>query len=128
MRKFVLFVSIVVLIFLLLKSFVQSGRFEKYLDKHPNTELNSRIEYFWGVGLRLMGRGKPAEYRLRRAMERYPDREYGGYAWLQLIELYDDTGPISRVKEEIQKFLEKNPDSPESQRLKKRLDVILYGY
>lgn len=127
MRKFVLFVVILVGLIILLKDFIKSGQFDKFLDAHPNPRINTRVEYYWGIGLVLINRYHSAEYRFLRIIKNYPKTKYARYAWLELIEVYDSSNQIKMLSDTIKMFLEIYPDDPTAEKLKRRLFVITNG-
>lgn len=128
MRKFVLVCLILFGAGYLIKDFVVSGRFEKFMDTHPNEHINPAVDYYWAVLANLANRYTPAKYHALRVMEKYPDSPYAPKAWADIIDMLFDEENRPRVMEEGNKFLEKYPDHPRAEIIRKRIIVLEHGY
>ena len=124
MRKIIVLLAVIIALMFWSLNFVKSGKFERYLDNHPNEALNSSIEYYWTLTLELAGRVDSAKYRYQRIMEKYPDTEYAPLAWFALIEGMDEGGSRGLVLDECNKFIEKYPTHPKSDVLRKKITFI----
>jgi hypothetical protein len=108
-----------------LNDFVRGGGLEKYLDEHPNPAFNSQLEYYWGRGLELAARTDSACYRYKRVFEKYPDTENAPLALDAYIELLDSRNTNrSLVLEYSKKFLEKYPNHPKAELIKRKIEII----
>ncbi|MHB9155313.1 MAG: tetratricopeptide repeat protein [Endomicrobiales bacterium] len=109
------------------RGFVQSGRFEQYLDGHPNPQVNSQVEYYWGITLALAGHRDSARYRFKRVCTNYPDAEYAPLAWAELITMDYEENARSAVIDEGGKFLKKYPAHPKAEMIRKKVTFLQYG-
>lgn len=128
MRKFILFCIAVFLLGTWTSDFIHSGRFEKFLDAHPNPQVNPRLEYYWGTLLSLANHRTSAEYRFRRVRDQYPGSAYAPLAWVELIELIDDDGDRKAVLSESNSFLEKFRDHSKADFIKRKITYLQHGY
>ena len=126
MKKFVLTLLILGSIFFWAKDFVKSGKFEKFLDTHPNPVLNQRIEYIWGMALNMAGHEASAMYRLKRAATKYKVPGAAD-ALAEYIQLLEDDHQRDKVVELSTIFLEKYPDSDKAETIRKKLSYIRQG-
>jgi hypothetical protein len=126
MAKLVLALLIIGGSFFWAKDFVQSGRFEKYLDAHPNPVLNERIEYIWGLGLSMAGHKESALYRLQRASTKY-DVPGAADAFAEYINVLEDTGQHDKMDEQAAIFLEKYPEHEKAEAIRRKISYKRQG-
>ncbi|HBU69075.1 MAG TPA: hypothetical protein DEE98_01685 [Elusimicrobia bacterium] len=124
MKGIFAFIFAVIILFFSAVWFAKSGHLQAFLDSHPNTVVNPQLEYYWAVGLELSGREDSAVRRYARVLEKYPDSEYAPLAWFASIDYFDSMGNRPMVTEEGQKFLDKYPDHPKSELIRKKLEYI----
>jgi len=128
MKKFLVFLVLIVGFIYWFKGFVQSGGFEKFLDSHPNQTINPAVEYYWGMMLNLANREQSAVYRLSSVVKKYPKSEYAPTAWIEYIGVLDNLGDRGRVLDESKKFLESDYSShPRAVIIKKKVNYMEHG-
>jgi outer membrane protein assembly factor BamD (BamD/ComL family) len=108
--------------------FVRGGALEKYLNEHPNTQVNPPVEYYWAVLSSMANHKRSAEYRFRRILDKYDGSEYAPLAWVGLIDLLDDKGLRNEVIDEGNDFLEKYANHPKADMIKKKILFLQHGY
>ena len=127
MRKFFVFVILVVLAGVGLKDFIRSGECDAVLDR-LKPSISAPIEYYWGVLLEMANRDQSALYRFGRVREKYEKTPYAPLAWAEQIEILDDKGDRNGVMEEGKQFLAAYPDHPRAEIIRRKLVVIENGY
>lgn len=128
MRKFVLVCLLLFGAAYLINDFVVSGRFEKFMDTHPNEHINPAVDYYWAMLASLANHNIPAKYHALRVMEKYPESPYAPKAWVEIINMLYDEENRPRVIEEGNKFLEKYPDHPRADLVRKKIVFLQQGY
>lgn len=127
MKKFIIFCLIVFGSGAWFKNYVQSGKFEKFLDAHPKPEISAPLEYGWGMLLAVASRQRSAEYRFRRVVTKYDKTTYAPLAWAEIISMYYDKNRNADVMREGEKFLKKYPTHPEAEGIRRKLEVMQHG-
>jgi hypothetical protein len=128
MRKLLVVLLVAVIVGIWSKGFVGSGECDRFLDRHFTAATKAPVEYYAGVLLSLAYHKRAAVYRFNRVMERYPKSEYAPDAWVEMIETFEDLGDRDAVVRECRKFLAACPDHVKARLIRKKLDVIEYGY
>jgi hypothetical protein len=126
MKKLFVLIVVVAAAFFWAKDFVQSGRLEKYLDKHPNPALNEHIEYFWGMALSMAGHNDSALYRLQRAATKY-DVPAAADAMADYIKVLEDTGHREKMLEQADVFLDKYPNHDKADIIRRKIAYFRQG-
>jgi hypothetical protein len=128
MKKYLVFVAVVVASIYLFRGIIQNGRLEKYLDAHPDNSLNPAVEYYWGMLLSFANHREGAVYRLSRVVSKYPKSAYAADAWTEYIGILDDMGYRNRVLEESKKFIQSEySKSPKAELIKRKIAIIEHG-
>ena len=128
MRKFVLVCLIIFGAGYLVKDYVVSGRFERFMDTHPNASINPAIDYYWTVLASLADHRESAKYHAGRVLEKYPESSYAPKAWAERINVLYAEDKKNEVLDEGSKFLEKYPDHPRAEIIRKRILFLQHGY
>lgn len=127
MKKFVIYCLIIFGSIALFKDYVQSGKFERFLDAHPTPQVSAPLEYWWGMLLDLASRPRSAEYRFRRVVAQYPATPYAPRAWAEIIGMYYDNNLNADVIREGELFLKKYPTHREAAGIRRKIEVIQHG-
>jgi TolA-binding protein len=128
MRKVIVFICVIAAALVWFVDFVHTGRFERFLDSHPNASRNATIEYYWATLLDLAEHDTSAMYHYRRVFEKYPRNSYAPRAYFEFVQILDNAGNRSVVLEQCEKFLEKYPDHPKAETIRKKISLYKYGY
>jgi TolA-binding protein len=129
MKKLLIIIILIAGLIYLLGWFVQSGKFEQYLDAHPDNSINPQVEYYWGMMSSFADHKQSAVYRLLRVVAKYPKSQYASDAWIECILILDDMGDRPRVIEESKKFLKSEYASmPRAELIKRKLSVMEHGF
>ncbi|MBN1621048.1 MAG: hypothetical protein JW871_00470 [Endomicrobiales bacterium] len=128
MKKLFFLLLIFVLIFAWARNFIVSGRFEIFLDNHPNPQLNSKIEYYWASALSLFNHRETAKYRYKRIIDKYPETIYHPLAWFEYINVLEVSGQKNEAVREAAKFIENYPEHSKTRIVQKKLEIMKYGY
>lgn len=128
MKKLAVFILVILGALIWFNSFARTGKLEAYLDAHPNASLNSRIEYYLALLTDIANKNASAENRYRRIIAVYPDTGITASAWSNMIELIDKRNDRNLVLQESTKFLEKYPDDPKAEIIRRKVEVIQHGY
>ncbi len=128
MRKFILVCLIIFGAGYLVKDYVASGRFERYMDAHPNARINPAVDYYWAMLASLANRSVSAKYHAGRVLKLYPDTPYAPKAWAEYINVLYDEDNKNKVLEEGEKFLEKYPNHPRAAIIRKKILFLQHGY
>lgn len=124
MRKLFFITLLIVCTCVWFSDFIESGRFEKYLDSHPNPDLNSQIEYYWAFILNKANHKVSAKYRYERVISKYPQTEIVPSAWIDLIEVLNDLGKRREAINECRRFLEKYESHPKAALVRIRITFL----
>lgn len=127
MRKFVLACILIFGAGYFVKDFVVSGKFERFMDTHPNARINPAVDYYWAVLANLSKHSAAVKYHAARVMEKYPDSPYAPRAWAEVINLLYDAGNKPAMLDEGNKFLEKYPDHPAAEKIRKKVAFLDHG-
>ena len=128
MKGFFIFIALVGAFLYWSKGFVQSGQFQNFLDKHPNSTVNPTIEYYWGMTLAVASHRESASYRFQRIIAKYPKSEYAPLAWIEYIAVLDDMGDRGKMLEEARKFMQSDyATHPKAEIIRKKIAFAEHG-
>ena len=127
MKKLLIFIAVIVALALFLNDFLRSGKMENFFDSHPKPAFDSKIEYGVAFLADLANHKKSAEKRYKRIMEKYPDEYIAPYAWVDLIELYEENGDKDSELPLAKEFIEKYPNHEKTALIERKISIIEHG-
>jgi outer membrane protein assembly factor BamD (BamD/ComL family) len=128
MKKFLIFLVVVILAFVWAKDFVASGKFEKYLDEHSNEKIVPQVEYSWGILLALGSRYEAAIKKYNKVIEKYPKSDLAPLAMAAINDAFYELEQNSNVLAQGKIFLEKYPTHYKAEIIRRRMQFIQHGY
>lgn len=127
MKKLLIFIAVIVALGLFLNDFFRSGKMEIFFDNHPKPGIESKIEYGVAFLADLANHKKSSENRYKRIIEKYPDEHIAPYAWVNLVELYEERNDKENELPLAKAFIEKYPDHEKTELIKRKISIIEHG-
>ncbi|MBN1383565.1 MAG: tetratricopeptide repeat protein [Elusimicrobia bacterium] len=125
MRKFLIFVLIVLGIFYWASNFIKTGKLQDYIDKNSDKSWAPKLQFNLGKIYKTASNYEHAELCFKRISEKYPESEYNVEAMYQLGLVYAETQRRHQAIEVLKRIVQEYPEYEEIKRVKNRLDVLM---
>jgi TolA-binding protein len=106
---------------------VDSGKFDQFLDAHPNPGVVPYIDYYIGEIHVVFTDFDSAIYRFERVVKNYPEFKDMPKVMFAIAQSYDDLGNKTLAIREYSKLLKAYPESEYGETARTRLEY-LRGY
>ncbi len=125
MKKFVIFIVIVIAIFYWAADFVKSGKLQKYIDDNSDKSWAPKVQYRLGEIYQTASKHDKAELCFNRVLEKYATSQITVDAMYNLGVIYENTKKFPQAKEIYKKIIEEHPDYENIKKVETRLGFIL---
>jgi len=125
MKKFVIFVIIVIAIFYWASDFVKTGKLQKFIDAHSDKSWAPKVQYQLGEIYRTASKYDDAELCYNRVLEKYTSSQITVDSMYNLGTIYEDTKRFSQAKEIYKKIIDEHPDYENIKMVETRLGFIM---
>lgn len=106
---------------------MKTGKFDKFLNEHPNPDWVPTVEYYIGQFHALFANWDKAIYRFNRVTDKFPDAELIPKIQYALAKTYDNKGAKVPAIKEYMKLIKLYPECKYVQISRKRV-VYLRGF
>ncbi|MEW6556135.1 MAG: tetratricopeptide repeat protein [Elusimicrobiota bacterium] len=110
MKKFLLFVVIVVVIIYWATNFIKTGKLQKFIDDNSDKEWAPKVQFYLGDIYQTFSKPDKAEFCFNRVLENYTSSQFLVDSMYRLGVIYEDTKRFSQAKEIYKKILDEHPD------------------
>jgi len=125
MKKFVIFVLIVIAIFYWASDFVKTGKLQKFIDDNSDKSWAPKVQYQLGEIYRTASKYDDAELCYNRVLEKYTSSQITVDSMYNLGTIYEDTKRFSQAKEIYKKIIDEHPDYENIKMVETRLGFIM---
>lgn len=124
MRKFFIYSLLIGSALVWTKNFVRSGKFDAFLVAHPQPAVTPRVYYMEAQLFYWNGQYERAQVFLTRILKEFPKSTLVTDASYQHALCYEKLQNKAEAAREYQEFLEKHPDSPRADLVRKSLEFL----
>ncbi|MDD5686829.1 MAG: tetratricopeptide repeat protein [Elusimicrobia bacterium] len=125
MRKFVLFVLIVIGIIYWATDFVKTGKLQKFIDDNSGENWAPTAQFYLGNIYQTASKYEKAEFCFNHLVEKYPKSKYKVDSLYLIGIIYEDTKRFGQARDMYKKILEEYPDYPDIYRVKTKYEMLL---
>ena len=126
MKKFLIFVVVVIAIFYWATDFVKTGKLQKYIDDNSDKPWAPKVQYRLGEIYQTASKHSNAELCYNRLLEKYTSSQITVDAMYNLGAIYEDTKRFSQAKEVYKKIIKEHPDYEKIKKVETRLGILNY--
>lgn len=101
-----------------------SGKFNVYLEKHPDSEKCQLVEFFIGKLNYWAMRYDSAIFRFERVIDIYSSEKYKPKSYFTIAEIYNKTSKINEAVEMYKFIQQKYPNTYFAEVATKRLELL----
>ncbi len=124
MKKFVIFVVMVIAIFYWAADFVKTGKLQKFIDDNSDKSWAPKVQYQLGEIYRTASKYDKAELCYNRVLEKHTSSQFTTDAMYNLGVIYEDTKRFGQAKETYKKIIDEHPNYENIKKVETRLDFI----
>jgi|SRR3989339_738604 len=125
MKKFAIFVIIVIAVFYWAADFVKTGKLQKFIDDNSDKSWAPKVQYRLGEIYQTSSKYDNAEFCYNRLLEKYTSSQITVDAMYNLGTIYEDTKRFPQAKEIYKKIIEEHPDYEKIKKVEMRYGFIL---
>ena len=102
---------------------LKTGQLLRFLDEHPHPRVVPPVHYYIGAGYYVLGNFQDSTTFFLRIRDRYPESRYAEDAFFNYLDALEEmNAPGPQLVEGYRVYLEKYPESPRTEMIKKRLE------
>ncbi|HOW27655.1 MAG TPA: hypothetical protein PK876_04035 [Elusimicrobiota bacterium] len=124
MKNFILFLILAGLSVFWWSDFVSSGRFQIFLDGHPQMKGNATLQYGLAAWHEILSREALALSEYQKIMERYPRSRYAERAQFGVASMLEQLNKNREATEAYQKYIELFPQGPRREIATRRYEIL----
>ncbi|MBI5631415.1 MAG: tetratricopeptide repeat protein [Elusimicrobia bacterium] len=100
----------------------------EYAKKNPQAKWAPSLDYYVGMAYYQRSEYPQAQEAFTQLLTDYPTSQYAPKALLYLAEVAERNSDWEAAKAALSRFIDKNPDNPKAETMKKKLELIKYHH
>ncbi|MFA5779285.1 MAG: tetratricopeptide repeat protein [Elusimicrobiota bacterium] len=125
MKRFLIFVVVVIAIFYWASDFVKTGKLQKFIDDNSDKSWAPKVQYQLGEIYQTASKYDTAELCYNRLLEKYTTSQITVDAMYNLGVIYEDTKRFGQAKETYKKIIDEHPDYENIKKVETRFNFIM---
>jgi len=128
MKKFIIFLVLVIVVGFWAADYVKSGKLQNYIDANSSKEWAPKAQYHLGVWTYNAAYNDKAEYCFKHLMEKYPKSPYVVESLYHIGKIYEETNRLSEAREIYKKLLNEFPNYKKAELVRKKYNYLINIY
>lgn len=124
LKKFLIFVLVIIGIFYWADNFVKTGKLQDYIDKNSDKPWAPKVQFYLGSIYQTASDYENAEFCFNRILEKYPESEYGFKSMYQIGDIYAETRRRQQAIEIFKKIMVKYPQHEKIPVIENRISIL----
>jgi len=125
MKKFIIFLVVIVAICFWAIDYVKSGKLQNYIDSNSDKSWAPKAQYNLGMLYFTASKYEKADYCFRHSTETYPTSSYVVESLYQMGNICEETNKLQQAREIYKKILDDFPNYRKSELIRKKYNFLL---